>query len=805
MQTIHFLSANVPLTKTFTQHQDKSLTKTPYTHAYKFTSHSYDITTLLELSKLIKTHAEKGHCLLKGDIQRPLVDEPRKGSTTKTDHTSWVCLDFDRHEAADVDDELRKIGLGGVSYILQWSSSQGMPGTENTISCHVFMLLSNPISALTLRSWLMGLNFDHFSDHIKLTRDGNALRWPLDVTTCQNDKLLYIAPPTFVGLKDPLIGSRIEFIKHKLDKLPHTRVGERAPDALRELVITKRNELRRAAGMKAIRAGTVVIGEHEVQNKPGQATVTGVKECGDYTRINLNGGDSWSHWHFTDNFELLFTFKDQDTAYRLKEICPNYYTDLVAKRSSAQSLPNNAGDLVMAICDKLTMQYWKVLWNESEDHLELYNSDRVQLDDWMQSHGLTMPTFVPQWSVVYNPQANWTIDADNKNLNRFVRSIYMKQATKRAVKLEKECPIIMKTIRSMVSDDEDVVNAFLNWFACFFQRKGKPITSWTFHGNEGTGKGAFFSKIATPLLHEANVANASMRTLQDPYNGWLKNKLLIYCDEIDADAFSEKSMTTSLLRIYITEHSIPIREMRVVSHNAPNYFGIIFASNKDQPVYIPETDRRYNVGRFQANRLFLTPDEYNFGIARELQAFADYLYTLEANVERASQIVDTPDRRRIAKLAVTSVQETANTILRGDLQSLWNSMPDEKHLNDIATMSSHAAFASAYATLIRGVATAALDGNDRHNVLTRDELRTIFEYCVGGTSPSANKFSSMLRHHGIELERIRRNGDLQAGIRIDWNITPEFKDELRETLKVKQKPVAPVTSIKQAPARRKVS
>mgnify|MGYP000196181333 CR=1 FL=1 len=32
----------------------------------------------------------------------------------------------------------------------------------------------------------------------RLTRE--TLRWPLDVTTCQNDKLLFVAPPVVAGL-----------------------------------------------------------------------------------------------------------------------------------------------------------------------------------------------------------------------------------------------------------------------------------------------------------------------------------------------------------------------------------------------------------------------------------------------------------------------------------------------------------------------------------------------------------------------------------------------------------------------------
>lgn len=785
---ITFLEASVPLTKTFTRAADGTISKEPYPHVADFTSHTHKITTILELHKLIKTHAEKGHCLLKGLINKPLKTERRKGTTNTTDTTEWVCLDFDRHVATDVASQLEKLGLAGVSYILQWSSSQGMPGTEGTISCHVFMLLSEPVAAPTLKAWLQSLNFTHFSDDIKLTRDGNGLRWPLDVSTCQNDKLLYVATPVFVGMKDPMKGDRTEFVKGKADKLSVTRLGETSPEILRKKGSDKRNELRRNAGMAPIKAGTTFIGEHEVQNKPGQATVTGIKECGEYVRINLNGGKSWAHWHFADNFELLFSFKYSDISFRLKDICPNYYTDLVAKRNAVQATPNGNGDLVLAICDKETSAYWKVMWNADREDLEMYPAkSETQLDHWMQSHGLVSGAFVQQWNIGYYPQQNWRLNEDDKQINMFVRSIYMRNAEKRKVDVDKKCPTIMKVVRSMLGDDEVVVTEFINWFACLFQRKGKPIVSWTCHGVEGTGKGTFFSKIATPLLHPDNVKSVSMQTLQDQYNGWIKNKLFICVEEIDVNAFSEESMTTAILRIYITEPTLPVREMRMLSQTIPNYFGIMFNSNKPQPVYIPATDRRYNVGRFQMAKLMITTHERDVLITNELQAFADYLHTMEADLERASQIVDTPDRQRIAKLAVTSLQETARVLITGDLESLWNSMPDEKHLNDIAAMNEHSAYASAYASLIRSIATDHVHKTGRYDRLTRDEMRTVFQYCVGNTPPTPNKFAALLRHNGIELKRIRRGEDLHAGIDVQWHMTHEFAAFLKEKFTVAPK------------------
>jgi len=83
-----------------------------------------------------------------------------------------------------------------VSYIVQYSASYGVMGNTK-LSAHVFMMLSAKVSATTLKAWLIDRNLLNVKLRagITLTKTAAALHWPLDVTACQNDKLLYIAPP----------------------------------------------------------------------------------------------------------------------------------------------------------------------------------------------------------------------------------------------------------------------------------------------------------------------------------------------------------------------------------------------------------------------------------------------------------------------------------------------------------------------------------------------------------------------------------------------------------------------------------
>ena len=763
---LHFLSAGVPLTKTITP-----TSKDPYPLVKSFTSEAMKVQTPVEFFKAVQQHASKGHCLLKGLLSRPLINEPRAGTTRTDDTTEWVCLDFDRFETANIDDQLQAMGLGDISYILQYSSSHGLPSTEGTVSAHVFMMLSKPVHAPTLKAWLMGQNLTLFRDEINLSRCKNQLSWPLDITTCQNDKLIYIAPPIFRGMKDPITENRIQLIARPFPTIPVERIGERHIDALKNDARKTLNELRVAEGLKSRTAGTSWVGSTEVLNKPNVASVTGVKDCGEYVRLNLNGGDSWAYWHPKDNFELIFDFKT-DCAYKTKELLPGYYQDLCTQRAELNATPTEQGDLILAFRDKRTAEYYNGLWNPEEKRLEIHRAkNETQLDHWMKSHGRHIGEFIPVWDIQYNPREDWIIDEENHLINTFQRSKFMLVEPKKNTKW----PNILKIICHMLGETErtELVDHFINWFACVFQREHKPITACVCHGIEGTGKGYFVNKIAKPLLGASNFSSVTVEKIEDQFNAWLDGKLLVFVDEVDVDDFREKGRVTAKLRNYITEPTISIRDMRRIPVDKENYASFIFSSNRPQPVYIPQTDRRYNVGNFQKTMLPRPDDDV---IQKELLAFAEHLASHKVDVKQANTVLHTEERERIKTLGITSIVETCNAILKGDLGSLWLSRPDERLLNESGVVNQNTQISQSYLSLIKQLIREALV--DTKGRLTRDEILIILQYNVGAIPSSPNKFTSLLRHNGIETKRIRKNNELCYGLEVEWQVPDWLREEL---------------------------
>ena len=236
---VFFLSADRPIVKSYCLNTQGELSKKSYPFVYEVTSHEEKPANLQDLSVLIQKYAKSGSCMLKGTLQRPLVSESRKGSTNPDEKTDWICLDLDGVDNyANINAFLDEIGCGNTDHIVQWSSSMKI---ENTLGlrCHVFMRLAKPMTPALIKFWLMDINLSipNLCSQLQLTKTGNSLRYPLDITTCQNDKLIYIAPPHLgAGIKNPFPGNkRISFEKraHRALTLP-TNIPTK--DALRQAI-----------------------------------------------------------------------------------------------------------------------------------------------------------------------------------------------------------------------------------------------------------------------------------------------------------------------------------------------------------------------------------------------------------------------------------------------------------------------------------------------------------------------------------------------------------------------------------------
>ena len=491
---LYALAADRPLTKTYTK-KGTELIKSPYPMTWEFTSHKETVTTLKDLERVLVAHASQGHCVLKGLIARDLVCESRAGSTNSNDTTEWMVLDLDglpEHVDVTTTDKqlvstqmsipffMDALGLGDVSYIVQWSASYGI--SDKKVRAHIFILLDKPYAAPLIKQWLIQKNHEvsFLADALTLTKTGNTLSWPLDTSACQNDKLIYISPPNLKGIKDPMGKTpRIQLVRQKIEKFVLSSKVINSAEKNKKLTHDKINVLRKHSGMPERKFTTKVVNGQEVMLKPDEAVITEMKVDRGFVYFNLNGGDSWAYYHPEDRPDYIYNFKGEPT-YLTKELLPGYWQELT---SAGNVRVSSSGITYLAFCDRKTGIYWRGTYDATTDVLDItVAKNETQLRHFAKQFGVPLGDFVPEWDLTFDPNSTTRVDLQNRVVNKFSPSVYMKQAPKKVTKCP---PTIFKIMHHALGCDVDITEHFVNWVSYILQKRDRTRTAWVLHGTQG--------------------------------------------------------------------------------------------------------------------------------------------------------------------------------------------------------------------------------------------------------------------------------------------------------------------------------
>lgn len=782
----YFLEARVPLTKKFT-----AATKSSYPNAYEFQSHSVNVKSLKDLTQHLKNHASLGHCLLKGMLDKDLAWESRANHTSPHQHTTWICLDIDNIKSIQsVDDLLIKMGISHISHIIQYSASYGIMGST-AVKAHVFMGLASSVSPSALKIWLKQINLTLFQNDLELTKTNVSLRWPLDITTCQNDKLLYISPPEC----DPpslntFTGERIQFVQRQRDALDFEQIAVPSAETVKALEESEINRLRKAAGLADRKTSSFKLKEYKGEQylpNPDQATLSGVKEDRGFVYINLNGGDSWAYYHPAENPTFIYNFKGEPT-YKTSELLPDYWASINAQKRQATQAEHK-DKFFLAFRDFKTAEYYNGWYDENTEELTLHKArSEKQIQDFLVNHGQVVPDAIPLWTIEYDPTSTLVIDTVERTVNLFKASSYMKFAVVQGkVAKPKATPVIDKIIHSAVGPA--CYDQFLNWAAYLFQNRIAPGTAWVLHGTQGTGKGILVNKVLSPLFGPSNVCVRRMEELEDKFNDYMENSLIVFIDEAQVSESGRANVIMSTLKNYITEPVISIRRMRQSSYEVRNHVGMIFGSNMPDPVTLPPNDRRFNVGEYQPNKLDINDAEVK-AIEAELQDFAFKLQQHKIDMDAVRTPMVNAAKEDMIAVSRTSADTIADALLKGDMSVLWDSLPtvDESMLTIPVAMK-----LAPYKRLLY-----ELVASQRTN-LSREEVQIIFDYNVGKVPESPHKFTAYIKHKGLTVKPVRVGDKLVKGIATKWSNSKQWfaecEEEIHKEMGSKVKHLKPVKSV----------
>lgn len=766
---INFLASadGTPLTKSFRLVDDGKIEDQSYPMRKNFVSYTEQVDGIQSFYAALTEHAERGHCLLKGQLRKELKGESRKGQTSRTSPTSFLVLDLDFDTGWDsIESFLHDIyePWADVSYIWQDSASAGIKYRRG-LRGHLFLLLDSPISPPVVRTWLRerNLTVNKLVEQVTLNAVGRALKYPLDVSVNQNDKLIYIAPPILTGMSDP-VEQRIQLVRKDQDfaPAPPTRLQE---GAVREAEQAKVSELRTQAGMRDTKGRFQTLGDEQFVANPERAAVVEMKDCGEYIRVNLAGDNpSWGYWFYKDDPTLLRNFKEEPLV-RLQDVDPDFFAEYTRTQRQAQQQ-----DLeVIPFIERHSDQYYICRYDRSADRIIQLNpvGTERKLQLYCHDAGVPFPDEPPVWEVEFDPRNTTLLDRNARWINEYRPGDILRNVSELSPYPEVP-PLIYRVIDSVCGNDDVVREHFLNWLACLFQSRRHLKTAWVFHGTQGTGKGLLRDKIIRPLIGESHVISWKTREFEDSFNEPLRRGSVLWLDEFNiADAKNGDTVMASLKEI-ITEDTFAVRGMRVVSRTVPNFNNIIIATNWPDPIRLPPKDRRFNVAPAQERKIVISEADYK-QLDDELPAFASYLWHREADYEQARRVLENKAREMMIEAGQSSVDAFFSALLSGNID--W--MIELTDTNPQAF--AEGALIGRIQEIIRGWGEDALA--HRPSAVPVTDLSIVYQ-CYSGQVQKQSKFKSMLSKRSIEVHKLEGYEKPTLGTEVSF--ISKNEDQLRK-------------------------
>lgn len=808
---------------------------TPYPHVKNVTSHEHTVPTgntgLAMLEKLIRDHGEQGHCLLKGNLKRPIQNESRAGKTDRIGYSNLLVLDIDgitipnhTNPKTFTDKDVSTLAkavmrelpaaVQDCSFIAQASSSLGLKGDK--VSLHIFILLEHAMPAKSVKLWLQNCNFESqlFSSQLELSSNGHSLKYPLDTSVADNSKLIFIAPPTFEdGAHDPFSSLaerivRVSGITETLDLA--ALMGDISPEVVYQKSNEHKNKLRTQRGFKAkkerLTIATVDNKSEEILTNPDRMSIAIADDTNPpYIRCNVNGGDSNAYYFKLEDPTYMFNFKGEPI-WSIEQADPDFYRSLFDVYQEEMEKEGRA-NFPVAMRDFYTDTYYNGVFdpnlNQFSDEFPLMPCSSASIEGFMRSHGRSKPDYVPDAQVVFDPASN--DDAINLTkvpykINMFRKTEYMLSDREHeplsmgdAAKIADSCPLIYKLMTHILGGSALEVEHFTNWLAYIFQTKKKAMTAWVLQGVPGTGKGIFYTKVLRPLFGNEHVPMRALQNIEEQFNLYMRQALFLVVDEFHmASANSGTMKIADKLKNAITENTMTIRAMRSNQVEMPNYTNFIFLTNRMDAVKIEEGDRRYNIAPRQEQKLEHVYPEVIDGIddiSSELHKFAALLRSYKVNKQLVRTPIANNAKAQMAQVTMSVMEEFFAAVRHGNLQ----------FFTDILDISlTNVLQGQEITTAQRFVKQWIAESQWPHSVIPMENLRVVYGVLTDDRL-SQREFQKKAARCGISKERKRIHGAPRSshpitGVVTTWKLDSEqlkevtdkyFDDKDRKLLAVK--------------------
>jgi hypothetical protein len=329
--------------------------------------------------------------------------------------------------------------------------------------------------------------------------------------------------------------------------------------------------------------------------------------------------------------------------------------------------------------------------------------------------------------------------------------------------LKEVCPATYKIILSAVGDERNEIGYFLNWLGFIFQTRKHSGTAWLLHGCQGTGKGLLWNDIIVPIMDRKYCHHQKLDNLDEKFDGWIETKIFSCVDEFRLHDSKQAGKLFNKLKMYISEPTNTMRAMYKEAVNINLFCNFLFYSNENDPLRLPEDDRRFNIGVRQATSLKQAYGEEEVGqlviqIREELSVFASVMMHTVCSEDMARTPMDNPAKRALREASADSVDQFVSALKDGDLGFFESVMDDNAGANYDYQLSARNLFRAWIRDYQNGEACRVFVS----------EIKPFYNLLIGKQDHDT-KISQMLGHRGLNPTSIRRGGRQRKGLSIDWN------------------------------------
>lgn len=496
------------------------------------------------------------------------------------------------------------------------------------------------------------------------------------------------------------------------------------------------NALREAAGMPAREWKTRFAEGKEILFNAEPCVIHDIKPSGDgFIRFNMNGGDSHAYFINVREPALIGNFKGEPYL-QTSQVAPDLFKALTkAAHALPQRLPPPTLEPLAFYATNRQSTIYVGSYDREHDVLRVDASSIGAAQSWLAAYGVPRTANLPHYDLTFDMTSSIRFEDGYPIINLYRQTEYMRDfatpserdlpCNKGALGLLQEAaPTTMRIMRWALGANDTALLYFVNWLAAIFQRRDRTMTAWVLHGRQGTGKGLLIHHVMRPLFGESAVTQTLFHILNTSFNGYMRGKLIVAFNETEMSHAIDWSTTRAKLYDWITEPTIVIHEKGKDAIEEQNFANLILCSNSPRPVMIEDGDRRFNVGEFQKDRLFITPNEYaTIAEQRELPELAKHLGRWQVDAEMLLRPYSTDAKQKIYEATHSLLDAVGKAINDGDVRFFIDNRPDAIQLR--TDFNGRVLPMHEYDELLQAMAAGTL------NVLHVNDLYVLFRIVLG--------------------------------------------------------------------------